>query len=159
VQTRVRSDTAIALENHFRVSPDEWKSSEARAASGSVRIKATVGSRDFLGERLSDLICGRGSLVPEVGGQGVLIHRKGQGLCAYRAHRPGDRALAIVSKTPARLRAWGSVRKNVGSPEFGLAAARTTTPELSKGPSATECVRRRREPGAGGRRPGGTDSA
>jgi len=39
-----------------------------------------------------------GNLVLEEGGQGVLMHRKRQGLCADRVHRPGDRALAIVSK-------------------------------------------------------------
>jgi hypothetical protein len=34
----------------------------------------------------------------EVGGQGVLFHRKGQGLWAYRVHRTCNSALAIVSK-------------------------------------------------------------
>lgn len=39
-----------------------------------------------------------GSLAQEVGGQGVLFHRKEQGLRAYRVRRRCDTALAIVSK-------------------------------------------------------------
>lgn len=53
----------------------------------------------FLEERLSNLKSCRGSLAPEEGGQGVLMHRKYQGLCAYPAHRLDDKASAIVSKT------------------------------------------------------------
>jgi len=53
----------------------------------------------FLGERLSNLKSCRGSLALEEGGQGVLMHRKHQGLCAYPAHRLDDKASAIVSKT------------------------------------------------------------
>jgi len=35
----------------------------------------------------------------EVGDQGVLFHRKEQGLWADRVHRLDDKTLAIVSKT------------------------------------------------------------
>jgi len=52
-----------------------------------------------LGKRLSHLNDCHRSLVLEEGGQGVLIHRKDQGLCANRAHRPVVRTLVIVSKT------------------------------------------------------------
>jgi len=52
-----------------------------------------------LGKRLNDLkVCHR-NLVLEEGGQGVLIHRKDQGLCANRAHRPVVRTSVIVNKT------------------------------------------------------------
>jgi len=52
-----------------------------------------------LGKRLSNLIDCHRSLVLEEGGQGVLIHRKDQGLCANRAHRPVVRTSVIVNKT------------------------------------------------------------
>jgi hypothetical protein len=44
----------------------------------------------YLGKR-------HGSLAQEEGGQGVLSHRKGQGLRANRVRRQDDKALAIVS--------------------------------------------------------------
>jgi len=52
-----------------------------------------------LGKRLSDLESCHRNLVLEEGGQGVLIHRKDQGLCANRAHRPVVRTSVIVNKT------------------------------------------------------------
>jgi len=52
-----------------------------------------------LGKRLSDLDDCHRNLVLEEGGQGVLIHRKGQGSCANRVHRPVVRTSVIVSKT------------------------------------------------------------
>jgi len=97
--------------------------------------------------------------VLEEGGQGVLIHPKTQGLCAHRAHRPVDRALAIVSKSSAHLRAWDSARKNEMTREPTQVDERATSPELPKDPSGDGEGQRMWEPGAGGWRPGGSDSA
>jgi hypothetical protein len=44
----------------------------------------------------------------EVGGQGVLFHRKEQGLWAYRVHRTCNSASAIVSK-----RQWLTLKSRV----------------------------------------------
>jgi hypothetical protein len=62
-------------------------------------VKCDRRKPNSFGERPSNLKERHGSLVLEEGGQGVLMRRKHQGLCADLAHRPGDRALAIVSKT------------------------------------------------------------
>jgi len=55
-------------------------SSVACASSGTVRFEATTGRGVSPSERSSHLIHRRGSLVLEEGGQGVLFHRKEQGL-------------------------------------------------------------------------------
>jgi len=56
-------------------------------------------------------------------------------------------------------RSSGSVRTNEMTRETARAVESATSPGPTKGPSVTKCVRRVWEPGAGGWRPGGSDSA
>jgi hypothetical protein len=60
---------------------------------------AKVGTRGNSFERQCHLSNRHRSLAQEEGGQGVLFHRKEQGLRANRVRRLGDKTLAIVSKT------------------------------------------------------------
>jgi len=98
VQTRARSETALAQVPLLGFTP--YKRRAVRPARIQDR-EVKCGSQEprLSGKGQAQLKFRRGSLVQEEGGQGVLMRRKRQGLCAYQVHRPGDRALAIVSKT------------------------------------------------------------
>jgi len=73
-------------------------SSEAYAGFRTERSKADAGRGDFSSQRPSHPNHRHRSLVLEEGGQGVLFHRKEQGLRADQVRRRCDAALAIVSK-------------------------------------------------------------
>lgn len=92
-----------------------------------------------LSERQSHLKPRRRSLAQEVGGQGVLFHRKEQGLWTNRVHRLVDKTIAIVSKSARLVSQLGIPRgRTVVVLESAQAEERTTRPQLSKGAPATE---------------------
>jgi len=62
-------------------------------------VQGTSRNQRKLFERRSHLSIRHRSLAQEVGGQGVLFHRKGQGLRANQVRRQGDMTLAIVSQS------------------------------------------------------------
>ena len=96
VHTKARSETALAYLPNRRLRPAGRMSSVAYAPFRTREVKA-----QFLLARESERFCHlkrrRGVLVLVVGDQGVLFHRKRQGLWADRVHRKDVRALAIVS--------------------------------------------------------------